>query len=296
MLAIYLKLLLTAIFWGGTFIAGRIVARDIDPFAAAFVRFAIASVLLVALTWYQEGSLPRLTKRQILPVVLLGMIGIFAYNVLFFKGMHYISAGRSALIVALNPVFISLLSAYFFHERLSLAKLAGIVLSVLGAIVVITEGRLGRELAQSLGIGDLYLFGCVAAWVAYSLIGKSVMDGLSPLASVMYSSVVGTVALLPPALFRGLLGSLSSYSANEWFSLFYLAIFGTVLGFLWYYEGIQHIGPMRASLFINFVPISAILLGFLMLSEPVTLSLLAGTILVSGGVYMTNHRTQKATQ
>jgi drug/metabolite transporter (DMT)-like permease len=74
----------------------------------------------------------------------------------------------------------------------------------------------------------------------------------------------------------------------EWANIFYLGFFGTVMGFLWYYQGIREIGPTRAGLFINFVPISAILLAFLFLEEPVTISLLIGTLLVSSGVYLTN--------
>mgnify|MGYP000288919529 FL=1 len=76
--------------------------------------------------------------------------------------------------------------------------------------------------------------------------------------------------------------------SQNWFSLFYLGVFGTVLGFVWYYEGIKKIGPSKASLFINFVPISAILLAFLFLDEPLTISLLAGAAMVSLGGYLTN--------
>jgi len=75
---------------------------------------------------------------------------------------------------------------------------------------------------------------------------------------------------------------------TAWLSLFYLGFFGTVIGFVWYYEGIKALGPTKASLFINFVPISAVLLAFLILDEPITPSLLVGTILVSSGVYLTN--------
>jgi drug/metabolite transporter (DMT)-like permease len=132
----------------------------------------------------------------------------------------------------------------------------------------------------------LFIFGCVASWVAYSLLGKSVMADLSPLAAVTYSSIVGTFCLFPPAVIEGLFES-RSYSFQAWASIFYLSFFGTVLGFLWYYEGIQRIGPVRAGLFINFVPISAVILAFLILSEPLTLSLLIGAVLVSSGVYLT---------
>jgi drug/metabolite transporter (DMT)-like permease len=73
--------------------------------------------------------------------------------------------------------------------------------------------------------------------------------------------------------------------------IFYLGIFGTVVGFVWYYEGIKKIGPTKASLFINFVPVSAVILAFLILDEPITLSLFIGTILVCAGVYLTNKKT-----
>jgi drug/metabolite transporter (DMT)-like permease len=134
----------------------------------------------------------------------------------------------------------------------------------------------------------LYIFGCVFSWVAYSLIGKGVMAELSPLISVSYSSLVGTAALLMPAYFEGVAQDFMSYRQSSWLGFLYLAFFGSVLGFRWYYEGIQRIGPTKASTFINFVPISGVVLAFLVLGEPITRSLLAGAILVSVGVYLTN--------
>ena len=88
----YIKLILTAVFWGGTFIAGRVVAQDVLPFSAAFLRFAIASVFLVLITWRVEGKLPRIDRSLILPIFLLGLTGVFAYNVFFFKGLQSIDA------------------------------------------------------------------------------------------------------------------------------------------------------------------------------------------------------------
>lgn len=285
---IYAKLFLTAVFWGGTFIAGRVIARNIGPFSAAFLRFAIASGLLVSLTYRMEKGLPSIRKSQVVPVVLLGMTGIFAYNFFFFSGLKIIQAGRAALIIANNPVFIALLSAYFFKEKLTPIRFSGIVISVTGAIIVISKGNLTQILHGSLGRGELYILCCVASWVAYSLLGKAVMADLSPLVAVSYASVVGVAALLIPAYFEGIMQNFFQYSKLEWLSLFYLGFFGTVLGFVWYYEGIKRIGPTKASQFINFVPVSAVLLAFLILGEPITLSLMIGTIFVCSGVYLTN--------
>jgi drug/metabolite transporter (DMT)-like permease len=284
---IYLKLLLMAIFWGGTFVAGRSLAQTVGPFSAAFFRFAIASVFLVFLLRRAEGRLTRPEKSQIIPVLFLGLTGALLYNFFFLKGLKMIEAGRASVIIANNPIFIALLSAYFFKEHLNLVKVIGIIISVGGAIIVISRGKVFEVLQSGLGLGELYIFGCVASWVAFSLIGKAVMENLSPLRSVAYSSIAGTFFLAGPAFLEGGLSFLH-YSLLEWANIFYLGFFGTVLGFLWYYQGIRKIGPTRAGLFINFVPISAISLAFLFLGEPVTVSLLIGTLLVSSGVYLTN--------
>jgi len=291
---IYLKLLLTAIFWGGTFVAGRLVTQNVGPYSIAFLRFTIASILLLFLTWRIEGKLPRLKKSQIIPVVLLGITGIFFYNIMFFKALKIIEAGRASLIIATCPIFITICSAIFLREKINLLKVIGIVISVCGAVIVISKGNINRIFESGLGLGELYIFCCVLSWVAYSLIGKAVMKNLSPLASVSYSATVGAIALSIPAFFEGLAQNIANQSAVDWLCISYLGVFGTVIGFVWYYQGVERIGPMKAGLFINFVPISAILCAFFILAEPITLSLAAGAVLVISGVYLTN-RTAKVT-
>ena len=264
------------------------MAKDVGPFAASFLRFAIASIFLLFITWRVDGKLPAIKRAQIIPVIFLGMTGVFAYNVLFFKGLKIIEAGRASLIIANNPIFITLFASYFFKENLNPIKVTGIIISVIGAIIVISRGNFIELLNGNVGWGEFYIFCCVLTWVAYTLIGKAVMTNLSPLVSVSYSSAVGAVALFVPAYFEGMMRDLVYYSTADWFGIFYLGFFGTVLGFVWYYQGIKIIGPMKASQFINFVPISAVLLAFFMLGESITLSLLVGTIFVISGVYLTN--------
>ena len=295
MFLVRLKLLMTAIFWGGTFIAGRIVAKNMDPFAAAFLRFFISSFFLFFIVLKIEKKFVRIGFREMLSLAFLGLTGIFLYNVFFFSGLHHISAGRASLIIANNPIFISLFSALIYKEKLSWKRLMGILLSVSGAIVVISNGQISQIWRGGFGVGELFILLCVASWVAYSLVGKKVMTTLSPLMAVAYSNFAGTLFLFFPAVWRGMFSAVPNYNGAEWSSLIYLGIFGTVLGFLWYYEGIQKIGPMRASIFINFVPISAVVMAWFFLKEPITLSLLTGLCLVSGGVYFTNQRVRGET-
>ncbi|MEJ2704560.1 MAG: DMT family transporter, partial [Sedimentisphaerales bacterium] len=124
--------------------------------------------------------------------------------------------------------------------------------------------------------------------------GKVVMKSLSPLASVSYSSAVGAGFLFIPAHFEGIIREIPNHSATDWACIAYLGVFGTVIGFVWYYQGVERLGPTKAGLFINFVPIFAILSAFLILREPITWSLAAGAVLVISGVYLTNRRPRRS--
>jgi drug/metabolite transporter (DMT)-like permease len=284
----YFKLILTAFFWGGTFIAGKLISHNVDPYSAAFLRFLIASFFLILLTIKIEGNLPKLPANKIFIVILLGLTGIFSYNLFFFSGLSHIQANQASLIIASNPIFISLCSVIFFKEKLNFVKILGLCLSVTGALIVITNGDLFSILNLGISKGELLILGCVASWVIYSILGKQAMNDLSPITSVCYSSIAGTILLFFPAFFKGVFSNITSYNHIEWASLFYLGFFGTVLGFFWYYEGIKKLGPMKAGIFINFVPVSAIVLSFIILKEPVSMALIVGAFFVITGVYLTN--------
>ena len=161
--------------WGGTFIAGRTLSQTLSPHSAAFCRFAVAAVGMVLLLWSQGERLPRLKATQILPVVVLGLSGVLVYNVCFFSGLQTITASRAGLIIALNPIFITLCSALLFRQPLPPLSLAGTAVALLGAALVLSEGQLQTLLSQGVSQGDLWLLGCVGSWVVYSLVGKQVM-------------------------------------------------------------------------------------------------------------------------
>jgi len=154
------------------------------------------------------------------------MTGVFLYNVFFLTGLQTIMASRASVIVASNPVFISLFAALLFREeRLTPVKIIGIALSVSGAVYVISRGNPMDILQGALGRGEVLIFGCVLSWVSYSLIGKVVMKDVLPVSAVTYACLFGAAALLPPALFEGMAGDLGRYSMPAWLSIVYLGFF-----------------------------------------------------------------------
>jgi drug/metabolite transporter (DMT)-like permease len=287
----YLKLICVAMFWGGTFIAGHIVAKELPHMIAAAGRFLVACALLLVLAWRMEGGLPKLTRQQMHATFSLGATGIFLYNICFFAALERMPAGRSALFVALNPIVTALALAMLFGEKLGIKKWLGIALAFAGAAIVITRGDLmgaAKDISASVGSGELFMLCAVCAWAAYTIIGRHALKGLSPIAATTYASLWGLLLLGLGALFQLPLLDRSHLTPPVLASIAYLGIFGTVIGFVWYYEGVKKIGPARTAVFNNLVPVFGIGFSAIFLGEPILASMIIGGLMVIAGVSLTN--------
>lgn len=285
---LYLRLVLMAAFWGGQFVAGRTVAALLPPFTAGALRMVLAIAILLVLVRVLEDGLPRLSARGLAAMAALGFTGVFLWNACFFPALERVPAGRGALIMALNPIGTALGMALVFHERLTRVRWLGIALALAGAVVVISRGDLPTLFTGALGPGELLLFGSVLGWVSYTLIGRGVLARISPLATTTWAAVFGCAMLVFVALFEQPWAALAALPARGWLSSAYISVFGTVLAFLFFSEGVRRIGPSRTAIFINFVPVFGVTFAALFLGEPVLASMVVGGALVIGGVLLTN--------
>lgn len=287
------KLTMVAALWGGTFIAGKILAQSLPLMTAAFGRFFVASILLVFVAVKMEGRLPRLNREQILLTAILGFTGIFLYNICFFGALARVPAGRTSLFVSLTPIVTAVLAGLIFSERLGVRRWAGILVALIGAIVVITRGDLIggiTDISQSLGLGELMMLGAVFSWAAYTLISRKALETLSPIVATTYGTLWGFVFLT--------IGAIGEFKDVDWIhldwrvwtSVFYLGAFGTVLAFIWYYQGIQTVGPSRTAIFTNLVPAFGVLFSAALLGEPVLISMVIGGLIAVLGVSLVNKK------
>jgi len=287
---VYSKLVLVAIIWGGTFIAGRVAATEMPAPTAALWRYLIACGALLLLSWRLEGGLPVLSRQQWVGVILLGMTGVAAYNLLFMFGLERVPASRGSLIMAFNPVATLLGAALFLGEPLTRYRVAGILLALLGVSVVLGHGHPLQLFTGHVGIGEVALLGCAMAWATYTLLGKRILQGLSPLAATTYAALTGVAILAIAAALSGDL-IVPQASLTGWICLAYLGVFGTAVAFVWFYDGVKVLGPARTAVFINLVPVAAVTLGVLLLGEPLEMSMLSGGVLVILGVFIINRPT-----
>lgn len=287
---VYIKLVMTTFFWGGTFVAGKWAVGEAPPFFVATLRFAIASVLLWALVALRQGGsgvrlpVPR-GGAQWAGLFSLGLTGVFLYNFVFLTGLSWTSATNGSLIVAFNPMLTAVLSALWLKERVRPVQAGGFLLALLGVGVVVTRGSIEVMRSLSFNPGDLLMLGAPLAWALYTIVGKKVLRHFSPLAATAYASLIGTVLLLPAAALEGsLFSGVYRLTVYGWIAVLQLALLGTVVGFVWWYEGVERLGASRAAVFVNLVPLFGVLLSALILSESLVVSQLAGGLLVVLGV------------
>lgn len=194
------------------------------------------------------------------------------------------------MITATNPLLTALGAAIIFKERFTLIRVVGFILCIVGAVLIISRGDIKMLFTDGIGTGELAFIGCAISWAAYTLIGRLMSTQLSSLAVIAYASTVGTVVLFFVALNANLFEAISTLTLNASVNLFYLAILATVIGFVWFQEGIKVLGAAKAAVFIYFMPVSAVFWAYLILDEKLTLVLVLGAVLVISGIYLVNKK------
>jgi drug/metabolite transporter (DMT)-like permease len=286
--ATYFKLVATALVWGATWIAGRVAVSEASPLAVASWRFLLAALILGTLVVIHEGW-PRWSQKEWLTLTALGASGIFLYNLCFLYGLTMIEAGRGALVVALTPAVVAAGDWLLFGAPMSPAKAVGIALAMFGCLLVVTNGDPRLLLTGQVGLGEWLIIGCSVLWAVYTFVGRRGTRSLSPLAMTFGASLTGWLMLTVAALWQGSLFSLAETTWRGWSAIVFLGLFGTALAFTWYAEAVQRIGATRSAAFINLVPVSAVILGALLLDERLGIAVLGGGALVIAGVVITNH-------
>lgn len=295
-LGVHARLVCMVLMWGLSWPTARVVALAMPPLAASAWRFTLAAFLLLAWLRWQLGGWPHLSRRQWLGLASAGAVGVFAYSAFFMFALQRVPASRAALVITINPVFTTLLAAWWFKERFNRLVGAGLALAVAGAATVLTQGAPWKVLAGDMGTGEWLLLGCIATWSAYSLMGKRLMAGIDSLTATAVTAAVGCVLLWPAAIaFEGgpqVLAALDGLSAAAWLSFLFLAIGSTVLAYAWFYRGIEVLGAGVASSYISLVPVLGVASSVLLLGERLDASLWLGGALAIAGVVVANRARQ----
>ncbi|WP_242837268.1 DMT family transporter [Alkaliphilus transvaalensis] len=285
-------MILSAVFWAGAFIGGKLAVEEFPPFALTFLRFFFASILIFFVMVKYEKKDWRLKKEDYPTMVFLGLVGMVGYHILFFIALKHTTAVNASMIAAINPLVTTLLAVVFLKEGLTISKVVGILIALMGVVLTISRGDLSALLNFTFNKGDLIMLAAVSCWAIYSIVSRRVMMKYSPLILTTYSFVLCTLFTLPFALWENPAVYLKNTTALGWGGVLYMAIFPSTIGYLVQQTSIKEIGPTRTAIFINLVPVFSMILSVLILKEKVTVSTLLSVLLIIGGVYLTTRKKQ----
>ncbi|MBP2627946.1 MAG: protein of unknown function transrane [Firmicutes bacterium] len=284
----YIILLLVPLFWGGAFGTTKHVLTELPPLTASALRFIIAGLLMLIWSgWRQELNWTSI-RQNFLSLLALGVTGVFLYNYFFATGLQYTSAVTAALVIVVNPVFTTCIVSLFMGEPWNWRTLLGVLLSLLGVSLVINKGDVSVLTDMSIGVGEIYLFGAVASWVAYTLLIKKITRTMGVGIVTAASTTLGAVMLLIVSVIsEGQWSKTLSLSSQTMLELLYLAVCATVVAYLLFNWGIQRIGATKASAYINLMPVNALWIAAILYGETISAYHLIGMSLTITGVYIT---------
>lgn len=275
---IYLLVATAAFFWGGNFVLAGPVLADLPPLWAASLRFLAGAVLMIGIAGLKKEDLVGMLRRHAGTYLLLGTVGIAAFNLFFFYAMRTTSAANAALIMATNPLITTLLASVVLGERPTTRHLAAIPVAFAGVAVVISGGNFA---SFSVARGDLLMLAANGCFALYNVLGRKYMPEGSAVGNTSLIMTAGAAVLFAVALGSGV--HLAEPGVKAEMALAVMAIGGTVLAYLFWSMGIMQLGAGRTAIFLNLVPVFAMLIEGFLGSIP-TAAQMAGGFLVLCGV------------
>ncbi|MBQ8105302.1 MAG: DMT family transporter [Afipia sp.] len=286
----YLLLTLSSLFWAGNVVLGRFIAADFPPMALSFLRWGFACLLVLPFAWpHLRAEWPMIRKH--LPVLtLLTLTGLAGYNAIAYLGLKYTEALNALLIQSSGPLIVALWSLVLLGIRLTWPQTIGIGISLLGVLTILTRGDPAALSSIHLNKGDLIFTIALIIFGLYSVMAVK-RPAIHPLAFMAFTSGYATVLLIPAVIIEALSGLTPSLSMNNALTLAYVAIFPSILAYVFFNRGVELIGANRAAPFFHLIPVFGSVLAIAFLGERPQLFHFAGYALVLTGVIVAARRT-----
>lgn len=271
-----------AVAWGSSFLFIRVlVTHGLTPVGVSFSRTSLGLAVLLPLAWRLRHTFPR-DRRTWAMLAALGAVNFAVPWTLFGLGARYVPSGVGTIANASNPLWAGVLALAFVPaERISPARVAGLVAGFFGVAVLMQERVDGFDRESMLGIPPMLL-----ATLCYAVSALAIRRWLAhvpALALTIGQVSCATVFLAPAVLATGAFGGIV-FGWREWASLIALGCVGSGLAVVAYMQLIREMGAVRASVVTYLMPPVGVFLGWLLLSEPLTWSMAAGSTLILGGV------------
>lgn len=278
---IYLLLLLCATLYGSNFVFGSLLLREFPAMHLSAYRLAVSSVFLIGYLIMARRMI-RLSSRDIVYLVPLALIGMLLHQVSFFTGLQTVDATTASLILSLSPIFTAILARIFLRESFTARMAAGSLIALAGVFFVVSQGK-GLHITLTSGMGIMFI--CMLAFSGSTVLMRKLTERMDALGATAYSTLLGCMLVFPVAVWHEP-HEQNIHSFGWWVLLIGSALLIQGLCAIIWNNQIRKVGAAKASVFLNLQPFVAMVLGYLMLGTPVTLTQIGGSILIVCGVVL----------
>jgi drug/metabolite transporter (DMT)-like permease len=289
----YLLLTLSALFWSGNFVLSRGMHAEIPPVTLAFWRWTVALLIIAPFGLrriYDQRALLRKHSRFML---FQGILGVTGFNTLIYLAMQSTTAINAVLVNSCIPVLIVIVSWIFYHDRLSMRQVAGVLISLGGVVLIIAKGDIAALQQLSFNRGDLLVLVAALVWAFYSANLRNYPKDLHPISYQTGIMLAGLVFLLPCYLLELQSGKQMATTVATTLTIGYVALFASVLAFICWTRAIRSVGANRAGPFIHLMPVFSTILAIIFLDERLLAYHIKGMLLVFTGIFITTFAFKK---
>lgn len=276
-----LALVLQAVISAGTFLVAKDATEHLTPGQLAWFRIVCSAVCVTPLYFLSRRPRTLPARRDLLRFALLGFLGVTANQTLFLEGIHLSGAINAALLYSFTPALVLLLAVLFLGEKLSAAKIGGVVLAIAGVLLVLSA----KGLAPTKGtLGDALILAAVVAWSAYTLGGKGLLrrhDAFTVIAWTFWFGALSILLATPWAL-AGL--DAGAVPLRAWLGVLYLSLMTSVVSYVLWYWALRSMDASQVAIFGNLQAPFTALLAWAFMGDVPGLAVIGGGTLVLLGV------------
>jgi len=289
----YLLLILSALFWSGNFVLSRGMHADIPPLSLSFWRWTVALLILLCFSMRHLWEQKQIVRKHIRFIAVQGLLGVAGFNSLIYIAVQTTTTINAVLVNSCIPVLIAVFSWILYKEMMSPRQCLGVLISLCGVLLIIARGEITHLLTMSFNRGDLLVLAAAALWALYSANLRKFPKELHPLAYLSGIIISGLLVIFPFYLMEMYGGKSIIISTSSIVTILYVAIFASLLAFIFWNRAVRSVGANKAGPFIHLMPVFSTILAVFFLDETLHVYHFQGILLIFGGILMTTFMIPK---